>query len=137
MEDFVPNYEYVCLNCHKRFEQYFSYEEYGKMAATCPYCHSKNVQRRIGRIRMAKSEESRLESLADPAALDKIDEDPQSLGKMMRKMSSEVGEDMGPEFNEVVSRLEKGQSPEEIEKDIPDLGSDSMGMPPSDAYDDL
>ena len=34
---------------------------------------------------------------------------------MMRKMSSEMGEDMGPEFDEVVGRLEAGQSPEDIE----------------------
>lgn len=133
----MPNYDYLCLSCNRHFEQYFSYEEYGKKAAICPHCRSKNVQRRIGRVRMARSEESRLESLADPAALDKIDEDPQSLGKMMRKMSSEIGEDMGPEFNEVVTRLEKGQSPEEIEKELPDLGSDGMGMPPSNTLDDL
>ena len=37
------------------------------------------------------------------------------------------GEDLPPEFNEVVDRLEKGQSPEEIEKSIPDLGSDAGG----------
>jgi hypothetical protein len=27
------------------------------------------------------------------------------------------------EFNDVVDRLEKGQSPEDIEKEMPDLGS--------------
>jgi hypothetical protein len=45
---------------------------------------------------------------------------------MMRKMSNEMGEEIGPEFNEVVDRLEAGQSPEDIEKDIPDLG-EGMG----------
>jgi len=29
---------------------------------------------------------------------------------------------LGPEFDEVVNRLEAGQSPEEIEKAVPDLG---------------
>ncbi len=38
-------------------------------------------------------------------------------------MSSEVGEEMGPEFSEVVDRLEAGQSPDEIEKQLPDLGA--------------
>ena len=46
----------------------------------------------------------------------------------MRRMSRELGEDMGPEFDEVVDRLEKGQSPEEIEKDLPDLGSEVGGL---------
>ena len=40
----------------------------------------------------------------------------------MRQMSQELGEDIGPEFDEVVDRLEKGQKPEDIERDLPDLG---------------
>jgi hypothetical protein len=43
---------------------------------------------------------------------------------MMRKMSKEMGEDMGPEFDEVIDRLEAGQSPEDIEKAVPDLAGD-------------
>lgn len=39
-------------------------------------------------------------------------------------MGQEVGEDLGPEFDEVVDRLESGQSPEEIEQDLPGLGGD-------------
>ena len=42
----------------------------------------------------------------------------------MRKMSNEVGEDMGPEFGEVVDRLEAGESPDDIEQTMPDLGGD-------------
>ena len=34
---------------------------------------------------------------------------------------------MGPEFDEVVHRLEAGQNPEEIEKQLPDLGAESPG----------
>jgi hypothetical protein len=42
-------------------------------------------------------------------------------------MSQEMGEDLGDEFDEVISRLESGQSPEEIEESMPDLGP-SMDM---------
>ena len=41
---------------------------------------------------------------------------------MMRRMADESGEDMGPEFGEVVSRLEKGEDPDAIEKSMPELG---------------
>jgi hypothetical protein len=68
-----------------------------------------------------------MESLADPSNLAGLDEDPKSLGRMMRQMSSEVGEEMGPEFDEVVKRLESGQSPEQIEKELPDLGGGESG----------
>ena len=49
------------------------------------------------------------------------------MGRLMRKMSSEMGEDLGPEFDEVVDRLEKGQSPEEIESSMPDIAGASGG----------
>jgi len=39
-------------------------------------------------------------------------------------MSSDMGEELPPEFDEVMDRLEKGQSPEEIEKELPDMGDE-------------
>jgi hypothetical protein len=48
----------------------------------------------------------------------------------MRQMSSEVGEDLGPEFDEVVGRLEAGEDPESIEQSMPDMlggGGDADG----------
>lgn len=124
----MPTYEYICHDCKRTFELFMSYAEYGKKEVQCPYCNSTRVVRRIGRIRVARSEESRLESLVDPSMLDGLEDDPKALGRMMRTMSKELGEDMGPEFEEVVDRLEKGQSPEEIEKELPDLGSESGAM---------
>ena len=124
----MPSYEFRCLDCGKLFEVFMSYADYGTKEVHCSHCTSAKVRRKIGRIRIAKSEDSRLDDLAsdfgDPSALEGLEEDPQALGRMMRKMSREMGEDLGPEFEEVVDRLEKGQSPEEIEKELPDLGLD-------------
>ena len=119
----MPSYEYRCINCKRRFEVYLSYSEYGKQANRCPHCNSENVQRRIGRIRFARSEESRLDNLADPSKLAGLEDDPKAMARMMRDMSAEMGEDAGPEFDEVIDRLEAGQSPEEIDAAIPDLGA--------------
>ena len=65
--------------------------------------------------------------MADPDNLAGLEDDPKALGRMMRKMSQEMGEEIGPEFDEVVDRLESGQSPEDIEKAIPDLGEGGGG----------
>ena len=79
----------------------------------------------ISRVSFVRSEESRLDDLADPSMLDGLDEDdPKSIARWMRKMSSQVGEDMPSEFNEVIDRLESGQSPEEIEQAMPELAGD-------------
>lgn len=124
----MPSYEYRCLECNRRFDIFLAYDEYGKREVNCPHCQSAQVQRRLSRIRIAKSDDQRLDDFSDPSALEGLEDDPQALGKMMRKMSREMGEDLGPEFDEVVDRLEKGQSPEDIEKDLPDLGGDDGGM---------
>ena len=128
----MPSYEYNCLDCKRKFEIFMAYAEYGEHQVVCKHCGSSNVQRRIGRIRIAKSDDSRMESFAgdfdDPAALAGLEDDPQALGRMMRKMSREMGEELGPEFDEVVDRLEKGQSPDEIEAALPDLGGEDAPM---------
>lgn len=125
----MPNYEYRCLDCRKVFAVFLTYSEYGQKEVSCPLCKGNHVQRKIGRIRVARSNDSRMEGLASPENLDKLEDDPRALGRMMRQMSSEMGEDMGSEFNEVVGRLEAGQNPEDIERDLPDMGlGDSDGM---------
>lgn len=130
----MPSYEYRCMDCRKRFEIFLTYSEYGTKEITCPKCGSRRVQRRIGRVRFARSNDSRLESLAASGDMDGLDEDPRALGRMMRQMSGEIGEDMGPEFDEVVNRLEAGHSPEQIEQELPDLGGaeDSGGADDAD-----
>jgi len=128
----MPFYDYICLDCTNRFDVLISYAEYGKQPVACPDCKSKRVRRRLPRVRMAKSDESRAESLAgdfsDPSALAGLEDDPQALGRMMRKMGKEMGEELPPEFGEVVDRLEKGQSPDEIEKELPDLGAEATDL---------
>jgi putative FmdB family regulatory protein len=129
----MPTYDYRCLNCNRRFSVFMTYREYGQKAVACPHCSSDQVQRRIGRVRVARSEESRLENLADPSALAGLEDDPRALGRMMRQMSGEMGEEMGPEFDEVIDRLEAGQSPDEIEEALPDIG-DSGAMDEADDF---
>jgi putative FmdB family regulatory protein len=123
----MPTYDFICLDCRKRFDVFLSYKEYGVKPVTCLHCGSSNARRRVPRVRILKSEEARLSQLADPSMLDGIDDDPKALGQMMRKMGNEMGEDLPPEFDDVVDRLEAGQSPEEIENALPDLGLGDTG----------
>ena len=123
----MPTYDYTCSACRKRFDVFLTYQEYGVKPVNCPHCGSSKIKRRAPRVRVLKSEESRLAQMADPAMLSRIDEDPKALGQMMRKMGSEMGEELPAEFGEVVDRLEAGQSPDEISSAIPDLGSEGGG----------
>ena len=120
----MPIYEYRCVNCKRRFEKSIAYQDYGVIQVVCPGCSSTNVTRLISRVRVTRNSRQHLAELANPENLDKLEDDPQTLGRMMKEMKSEVGEEMGGEFDEVVDRLERGQSPDEIDQAFPDLGTD-------------
>jgi putative FmdB family regulatory protein len=119
----MPTYDFICENCSQRFDIFLTFSEYGKKKVTCIHCGSRDVRRRMTKVRIAKSEESRMDSMTgDLSGLEGLEDDPKALGRMMRKMGKEMGEDLPPEFDDVVDRLEAGQSPEEIESALPDLG---------------
>lgn len=118
----MPKYDYICQTCGRPSSHIFSYAEYDNAQPLCPHCRSDQLKRRIGRVAVAKSDGSRVDGLMDDPNLAGFDDDdPKSIGRFMRNMSSELGEDMGDEFNEVVDRLEKGEAPEKIEKEMPSL----------------
>src|SRR4026208_1838398 len=119
----MPSYDFICNHCNQRFDVLLTYSEYGKKTVTCAHCGSKDVRRRMTKVRIAKSEDSRMDSMADDfSGFEGLENDPKAMGQMMRKMGKEMGEDLPPEFDEVVGRLEAGQSPEEIESAVPNLG---------------
>ena len=121
----MPTYDFICNSCQKRFDIFMTFSEYGQKTVQCMHCDSEDVRRRMTKVRIAKSTESRMESMeGDLTSMADLEDNPRALGQMMRKMGGETGESLPAEFNEVVERLESGQSPEDIESAMPDLGSD-------------
>ncbi|HRR27596.1 MAG TPA: zinc ribbon domain-containing protein [Acidobacteriota bacterium] len=139
----MPVYEYVCRECNRRFSRFFW--RISDAEGTRCRCGSSNLEQLVSRVAFHRSEESRLESLADPAQWGDLENaDPRTMGKMMRKLGDELGEELGPEFDEVVDRLEAGEDPDEIEKSMGDVlgegGGDAAGPDYSGgdaAYDNL
>ena len=124
----MPTYDFICNTCEKRFEVFLTYSEYGKKTVECTYCNSTDVRRRMTKVRIAKTDEGRLEHMAgDLGSLEGMENDPAAFARRMKKMGKEMGEELPAEFDEVVDRLEAGQSPEEIESAMPDLsGGDQL-----------
>ena len=57
----------------------------------------------MSRFATVKSEESRLDSLADSSAMAGVDEnDPASVARWMKKMGHEMGEDFGDEVDQAM-----------------------------------
>ena len=130
----MPIYEYRCADCRKKVSIFFrSFSAVEQEHIQCPICHGTRLTKMVSKVRVIRgAAASSGEDSFDDSMLDDLNEnDPRSLGRMMRRMADETGEDMGPEFGEVVNRLEKGEDPEAIEKSMPelaDMGGDAGGM---------
>jgi hypothetical protein len=59
----------------------------------------------MSRFTRVRSEDDRLDALADPSALGGLDEnDPKSVAQWAKKMGKEMGEDLGEDFDEVMEQ---------------------------------
>jgi len=105
----MPIYEYECQDCHRR-TSVLTTRVSEKVRAQCKHCGGTKMSRLMSRFAMPKSEEQRLDSLADPSKLGDLDEnDPRSVARMMKKMGKEMGEDFsGDDFDEAMEEMESG-----------------------------
>jgi hypothetical protein len=72
------------------------------------------MSRLVSKVAVLRSEESRLESLADPSKLGDLDEDdPQSVARWVKRMGKEMGEDTGEDFDAMMDEaMEEGMGDE-------------------------
>jgi len=90
----MPIYEYRCEDCG-RVSEFLLIRTDEIFAPQCKRCKSKKMSRVLSKVRVIRSEESRMESLADPSKWSDFDEkDPKSMAKWMKRMGKELGEDM-------------------------------------------
>jgi hypothetical protein len=100
---------------------------------TCPRCGGSALDRVMSRFATVKSEEARLDALADSSDLGDLDEnDPAAVARFMKTMGREFGDDLGGDFEsaaeEVMAEAEGG--------DAGDAGGDPAGSA-SESADDL
>ena len=98
----MPIYEFECRDCHRKTTALvMSRERVGEVR--CRRCGSANLEKLFSRFATPKSEDARLESLADPSAMAGVDEnDPQSVARFMKRMGKEMGEDFGDDIDQAI-----------------------------------
>jgi putative FmdB family regulatory protein len=123
----MPIYEYRCADCGRRASLYYqTFSAAAAAAPECPHCRSSRLDRLVSRVAVHRSEESRLDDLADPSSLGDVDEnDPKSVARWARKMGQTFGDELGDDWHEVVDQIESGDlSGEEPEGAGPAAGDD-------------
>jgi len=120
----MPIYEYSCLKCKRRMS--YLVLTPSSFKPVCKYCRGTELEQMYSRFATPKSEERRLESLADPSSFAGLDEnDPGSVARWMKKMGKEMGEDLGEDMDQVAD-----EAAEEASRGS--LGEDGSGPAGSD-----
>jgi len=121
----MPIYEYECSACGKR-TSVLTLRVSERVTAKCRHCGSGKLKRLMSRFAMPRSEESRMESLADPSHFNDLNEnDPRSVARLMRKMGKEMGDEFGGEdFDEAVEEIDRGGDDLSEDDDTGPSGSD-------------
>lgn len=118
----MPIYEYECRDC-RRVVSLLVLRPRAADAPQCPRCGGGALTRLMSRFATVKSEEARLDALADDASLGDIDEnDPASVARFMKKMGRELGDEMGGDLDEAVDEAMAGSDDDAVAQDA---GSDS------------
>ena len=108
----MPIYEYECQGCQRRVSLLIRTLSAAE-APRCPRCGSATLSRLMSRFATVKSEDSRLDSLSDPASFGDLDEnDPQSVARFVKKMGHEMGEDLGEDLDAAMDEaMTEGDGP--------------------------
>jgi putative FmdB family regulatory protein len=119
----MPIYEYGCQACGKR-TSVFVRSMSTAVRARCEHCGSAKLRRLISRVAVARAKGG--DGDFDESMFAGVDEnDPRSMATFARRMRDEMGEDMGPEFDQAIAQMEDGQIPD-------DLGDDGGDWPLDD-----
>jgi putative FmdB family regulatory protein len=98
----LPIYEYRCRDCGRK-SAFLTLSVRSPLRPMCRKCGSTNLEKLVSRVAVARSEESRMERLADPSKLSGLDEnDPRSVARWMKRMGKEMGEDVGEDFDQSI-----------------------------------
>jgi putative FmdB family regulatory protein len=98
----MPIYEFECRDCHRKTTALvLSRDRIAEVR--CKRCGGGDLEKLFSRFATPKSEDARMDALADPSAMGDIDEnDPKSMARWMKRMGREMGEDLGEDLDQAM-----------------------------------
>ena len=127
-------YEYRCTSCKKRVTL-LTLRASERVDEVCDRCGARTLERLMSRFAMGRSDEARMNALADPSNLSGLDEsDPASVARWMKKMSKEMGDEAGggSDIDEMADEMAAGSVGDDGDGGD-DGGSDDGGSDDSSA----
>jgi putative FmdB family regulatory protein len=141
----MPIYEFYCEQCNTIFN-FFSKTINTVKIPNCPKCKTKELKRQVslfaftGKAREDNDtddisfDESKMEKavqMLEKEAGNINEDDPRQAANLMRKLTDMTGLRLGQGMEEALSRMEKGEDPDQIEAELGDMieGEDPFLIP--------
>ena len=109
----MPLYEYYCSQCKRKVMLYSP--TFSKTSPPCPRCGSETLQRLFSTFSVrSKTYKDVYEDILSDSQLTRgmLADDPKALAEWNRRMGQ--GEEIAPEYEEMIGKMEKGEMPAEL-----------------------
>ena len=131
----MPIYEFYCDSCNVIFN-FLSARVNTAKKPDCPRCGKKQLERKISTFAtIGKAKEGGGDPLAglDETKMERAfesllresehinEDDPKQMASLMRKFTTQTGINLGGPMEEALSRMEAGEDPDQVEKDMGQL----------------
>lgn len=119
----MPIYEYRCLDCRRRVSvlvRSISQE----VSPKCDRCGGANLKRLVSTFAVHRSAGESLDDVPDSAFEDVDENDPASVSRWMKRVKRDMGDEVTPEFDEMMESLESDPTGLEAEDAGDDGGDD-------------
>ena len=119
----MPIYEYLCPACNTIFQFLIrSSSGMDDPPPSCPSCKGNQMKRVMSSFSVTGTGPSAA-GTADDGMLAGLDsEDPRAMARAIRHLADDMGEELEPEVMQALGRLEAGEDPESIERELEDAG---------------
>lgn len=105
----MPIFEFQCDKCGKQFSALVGVVANAKPPA-CPKCGSTALSKLVSRFARLRSEDEKLDSLADESAIGDIENDPKAMRRWVRDMGKAMDDDMDDDLEEAMEEELSGKS---------------------------
>lgn len=96
----MPVYEFRCSDCGRKCELLVGMTAEPD-AETCPHCGSAKLSRLVSRFRRGRSEDSRVDEMADQLELTGEPDSPAAMRSLVREMGKAMDDDLSDEMEEM------------------------------------
>lgn len=140
----MPIYEFYCENCKIIFN-FFSVKVDTKTTPTCPKCKNVKLKRKpalfatlkhkgeeeplppaLQNIDEEKMEKAMGELMSEFSDMEEMPEDPKEASRFMKRFTELTGMKMGPKWEEMLSRMERGEDVEKLEEEMEGMDEEDL-----------